>query len=463
MAFRIQRSGRFLTCGLAFAVALGVAVLPAAGQEQAREPSGAQAEGAAPWAGTEADKRQRQQELEAVQADLAARGARREALRTEIEGLSKDRAELNRILLETAQRIGSAEERVSAIEQRLATLDGSEQAIRRSLESRRDVIAEVLAALQRMGRHPPPAVLVAPEDVLQAVRSAILLGATVPELRTEVEALASDLAELARLRAQIATDREALKADIQTLNGEQERLAALIDERQRRIAEAEKIDAGESAQVADLASRTESLKDLIGRMEREITTARKAAEDAAQAVQARDKAVDDRLAAAPFGDPARLEPKISFAKALGLLPFPVRGEVVRGFGASDGFGGATNGISIATREEAVISSPTDGWIVYSGPFRSFGQLLIINAGEGYYVLLAGMERINVTLGQFVLAGEPVGLMGKGAPAGTGALAGASAFAGGATGPILYVEFRKDGGSIDPSPWWARTKGEKVRG
>lgn len=404
-----------------------------------------------------------------MEADLAARAARRDALRAEIEGLSKDRAELNRILLETTRRIGAAEERVSAIEQRLATLDGSEQAIRQSLESRRDVIAEVLAALQRMGRHPPPAVLVAPEDVLRAVRTAIMLGATVPELRAEAEALASDLAELARLRQQIASDREALKADIRTLNGEQDRLAALMEERQRRISEVEKIDAGQSAQVADLASRTESLKDLIGRMEREITAARNAAEEAAEAARARDKAVEDRLAAAPFGDPARLEPKISFAKALGLLPFPARGEVVRAFGAPDGFGGVADGISVATRAEAVISSPTDGWIVYSGPFRSFGQLLIINAGEGYYVLLAGMERINVALGQFVLAGEPVGLMGKetsagaGSPAGAGALAGASTFLGGATGPILYVEFRKDGGSIDPSPWWAKAKGEKVRG
>lgn len=414
------------------------------------------------WSRTEADRDRRRKELEAIEADLAAGEERRKTLRTEIEGLSADRAELNRVLLETTQRIGAAEDRVTAIEQRLSTLDGSEQAIRRSLESRRDVIAEVLAALQRMGRHPPPAVLVAPEDVLQALRSAILLGAVVPELREEAEALASDLTELARLRKQIAADHEALKVDIVTLHGEQERLAALIEERQRRIGEVEKIDAGEGARVADLAGKSESLKDLIGRMEQEIATARRAAEEADNAVKAREKAVEDRLAAAPFGDPARLEPKVSFANALGLLPFPVRGEIVRRFGAPDGFGGTTQGISIQARAEAVISSPTDGWIVYSGPFRSFGQLLIINAGDGYYVLLAGMERINVSLGQFVLAGEPVALMGKALPSGANAFAG-NALAGGATGPILYVEFRKDGGSIDPSPWWAKAKGEKVRG
>lgn len=415
---------------------------------------------------TEADRDRHRRELEAVQADLSAREERRKALRAEIDGLSADRAALNRVLIETTERIGAAEDRVTALEQRLTTLDGSEQAIRRSLESRRDVIAEVLAALQRMGRHPPPAVLVAPEDVLQALRSAILLGAVVPELREEAEALASDLTELARLRKQIGVDREALKTDIATLQGEQERLNALIEERQRRIGEVEKLDAGESALVADLAGKSDNLKDLIGRMEREIAASRRAAEKAAAATRSRDRAVEDRLAAAPSGDPARLEPKVSFAKALGLLPFPVRGDVVRRFGETDGFGGTAQGISVSAREDAVIASPTDGWIVYSGPFRSFGQLLIINAGDGYYVLLAGMERINVALGQFVLAGEPVALMGKASAAGaplSGNPRTANALAGGTGGPILYVEFRKDGGSIDPSPWWAKTKGEKVRG
>lgn len=460
MVLRFQISAisgfRWLMTGLALSVAVSMSVLsPARAQEEPVAesiPAQEQAD----------DGNRQREELQNLEADLAAREERRKALQAEIASLSADRAELNRVLLETTDRIRGAEDRVTALEQRLLTLDGSEQAIRRSLESRRDVIAEVLAALQRMGRSPPPAVIVEPEDVLLALRSAILLGAVVPDLREEAEALASDLTELARLRQTIATDREALKKDIETLQGEQERLAALIEERQRRIGEAEKSDADEGARVAELADRSRNLKDLIARMEMEITASRRAAEEAQEAERAREKGVEQRLAAEPFGDNARLEPKVSFAKALGLLPYPVRGDIVRRFGEPDGFGGRMEGMAMSTREESVISSPTDGWVVYSGPFRSFGQLLIINAGDGYYVLLAGMERINVALGQFVLTGEPVGLMGKALPSGVNALA-PGALAGGANGPVLYVEFRKDGGSIDPSPWWAKTKGEKVRG
>ena len=150
-------------------------------------------------------------------------------------------------------------------------------------------------------------------------------------------------------------------------------------------------------------------------------------------------------------------PAVSFANAKGLLPLPVNGEQTISFGGADGLGGKAQGISIRTRSEAQVSSPVDGWIVYAGPFRSYGQLLIINAGDGYHVLLAGMERINVQLGQFVLAGEPVAAMAS------QRLASAGAADLGAVQPVLYVEFRKDGASIDPAPWWAVSNVEKVDG
>ena len=95
-------------------------------------------------------------------------------------------------------------------------------------------------------------------------------------------------------------------------------------------------------------------------------------------------------------------------------------------------------------------------MVYAGPFRNYGQLLILNAGGGYHVLLAGMERISVDLGQFVVTGEPVAVMGGGAHLTAGK-------AGGTSQPVLYVEFRKDGIPVDPGPWWAANEGQKVRG
>ncbi len=132
------------------------------------------------------------------------------------------------------------------------------------------------------------------------------------------------------------------------------------------------------------------------------------------------------------------------------MPRPVSGRLARAFNQPDGNGGLTRGVSFATRPKAVVSAPADGWVSFAGPFRSYGRLLIINAGDGYYLLLAGMDQISVEVGQFVLAGEPIGGMGEG-----------SAGRPGTEGdPTLYVEFKKDGGSIDPEPWWAKGSGDR---
>jgi septal ring factor EnvC (AmiA/AmiB activator) len=126
------------------------------------------------------------------------------------------------------------------------------------------------------------------------------------------------------------------------------------------------------------------------------------------------------------------------------------------FGAPDGLGGLEKGISMATRAGAQITAPADGWVVFAGSFRSYGQLLILNVGSGYHVLLAGMDRISVDLGQFVLTGEPVAVMGNSSHI-------AAILATGSSQPVLYIEFRKDGIPVDPGPWWAAGEGEKVRG
>ena len=131
---------------------------------------------------------------------------------------------------------------------------------------------------------------------------------------------------------------------------------------------------------------------------------------------------------------------------------PAAGNIETDFGAPTKFGGRSKGIKIKTRHGAQITSPTDGVIVYAGKFRAYGQILIIKAGSGYHVLLAGLSRIDVQPGQFVLSSEPVGTM-KTAPGKRS----------GANSPRLYVEFRKNGRPINPRPWWSASSKQKVQG
>jgi septal ring factor EnvC (AmiA/AmiB activator) len=400
-------------------------------------------------------KTERERELAALSRDIEVSTDRQASIAREIRSLDRDRETLNARIIGTSDTIKGLETKLSDTERRLLALGANEDAVRLSLIARRDILSEVLAALQRIGKRPPPALAVRPSDALSAVRSAILLNAVMPELKVETEALAADLEELHRLKSVIAEEKDRLRGDAMRLAEEKSRLELLLSakrqEHQKSVRDLEE----EKGRAQALAEKAGSLQELIASLEAEIESAREAAEKSRQA--SLDVRRQDRRSFDPFSDPGRLAPAIAFQDTTGQLPMPVSGTVLKDFGQEDEFGGVTEGQSIATRPGSNVTSPADGWVVYSGPFRSFGQLLILNTGDGYHVLLAGMDRIDAELGQFVLTGEPVGVMGA------TQWASASTFGLGSTQPILYVEFRKDGRAIDPTPWWARAEEEKARG
>jgi septal ring factor EnvC (AmiA/AmiB activator) len=396
--------------------------------------------------------KKRDQELDATLARQRDSAEAQAKLRSEIEALGQDRRKFNVQLIDTAARVRDVEANISAAQTRLDGLNEQEHALQKSLEQRRAVIVEVIAALQRMGRQPPPALVVSPEDALRAVRTAITLGAVLPEMRGQTDTLAGDLAALLTVRKDIVAQRERLTSDLDRLGREQLRVSLLVDERQKKQSNAEQALAGERQRATDLARQVDGIKELITKLEAGLDSSKRASRDADRGIA--NDATHPELAA--LSDPGRLTPAIAFADMRGHLHLPVNGTRIREFGGSDGAGGTQKGLSIAARPGGEITAPCDGWVVYAGRFRSYGQLLILNAGGGYHVLLAGMERISVDLGQFVLTGEPVAMMGGGSQ---GPPTGAS----GPKQPVLYVEFRKDGAPIDPSPWWATNEGEKVRG
>lgn len=402
----------------------------------------------------------RRAELEAISRDMELTESRLAELRAEVAALDKDRATLNQTLIDTGERVQALEGQIDETELRIQAISRNEDEIRASLYEQRAVLAEVLAALQRIGRRPTPAILVRPEDALASVRSAILLGAVVPDLRGAADKLTASLDQLVSLKAEAARERDRLVADATAMAEDRARIEFLITEKRTR----QQASAGEIAEqerrAAALAEQATSLKDLIDRMETEIAAAARAKAEADAAAEKHRKAAEaarNRPPPKSLGKADRLEPAVAFADTKGLLPLPVSGQLTGRYGEEDGFGGLAEGISIATRPNAQVTSPLDGWIVYAGPFRSYGKLLIINAGDGYHVLLAGMDETSAQLGQFVLAGEPVGSMASPKLASAGAVDIVS------TQPVLYIEFRKDGKSFDSAPWWAATPDEKVGG
>src|SRR5208282_4591908 len=225
------------------------------------------------------------QELNAARAQQRQTAETQAKLKLEIEAISADRTAFNQQLIDTAARVRDVEANIDAAQARLKPLDEREHVFQTSLDERRTVIIEILAALQRIGRQPPPALMVRPEDALQAVRTAIMLGAVVPEMRAQADALAGDLTELLRVRKDIVAERERLSRDLDVLAREQLRLNMFIDERQNKQAAAEQALDAQRQRAAELAHQVDNLKDLIAKLEQGLDSATREARIEARAIE----------------------------------------------------------------------------------------------------------------------------------------------------------------------------------
>lgn len=384
-----------------------------------------------------------------------------EELRKSIDALDKSSTSLRQALIDSASRRKDLEQKIADGEKKLADYGVREDTIHKSFRERRAVLAEVLGALERMGRNPPPALLVTPEDALGAVRTAILLGAVVPGMRKETEKLANDLQELADLRKASLAERDQMVASLKSRQEEETRMDMLLAENARLSQQNNAQLQEEQARAEALAQKSSSLQGLIGSLENEIASVRQATDQAKLEEQKRLKMTDAERDQARLNaensppDKNRIAPAFSFDELKGKLGLPAVGDVLRSFGDADGTGHEAKGIVLATAPAAVVTAPADGTVVYAGQFRSYGKMAILNTGNGYHIVLSGMDRVNVHAGQFVLSGEPIGAMGD------KRVVSAAAFALETDRPTLYIEFRKDGNSVDSRPWWAKDAG-KVR-
>lgn len=361
--------------------------------------------------------------LNDIKRNIAISDERAAVLAHEVEQLKKDQHTLSEALVKSAKAERDMGFEIRDIEGRLKVLFVKKLDVEKSLTLRRGEFGEVLAALERMGLKPPPAILVHPDDALQSVRSAVLLGSVVPEMQERMEALSTALRELKQVEQSVQNEQEQLVATVQKQTEEKQRLELLLAEKAKLQKKSEESLVSERKHNEELAQKAASLQDLLAELERQSK------------VQTGSGVINDSTEMLVIGG--------NFAKMRGRLARPAMGSRVQTYSKT------SHGEVYETQSGAIITAPVEGVVRFAGSFRSYGQLLIIDVGQGYHLILAGMGKIDVGQGQMVLEGEPVGSMG------TQLVASATAFDIGKSTPMLYIEIRKDGKPVDPAPWWAR--------
>ena len=377
-------------------------------------------------------------QLNSVEQDITLSVEAQEKIKTDVAAALAEQESISAKLIEIANLVQAQQAAVGAAEDKVHKLREEEITIRSDLAAKQDVLSELLAGLQRLEQNPPPALVVEPRDVLAALRGAMMFGSIVPELRGEAEALAKKLARLETIRKDVELEKTVLNTSMESLRTSQIDLGALIQQKKQIVFEsASKLDS-EKKRAAELANKAKSLKQLVADL-----AAARLKEEAEKSKQALAMEAEKKRQ-----EEALMKPAVVFSASLGRLNYPVQGQILKHYGDDDGLGSTLHGLAVATQKSAQITAPADGKVEFAGPFRSYGQLLILNTGEGYLVLLAGMTEISADIGQTVRAGEPLGNMGDG-PSSVTLLGDQIQEA----RPVLYVEFRKNGEAVDSAPWW----------
>ncbi len=422
--------------------------------------------------GTQPAWSQSSEDLKQIQEQINQGKIEATELRQKADALARDVARLQKSLVRSAAEVQDAESEATELERELAELSERENTSAADLERKRAQLSETLMALERLSLRPAQAAFFSDRTPVDEARAATLMAAATQALDQRARQLQSDLAEVQELREMAAARQEELAASVDRLAQENQQLAALLKEKaelqEQTLAQSEE----RKKRQAQLAVQAKSLKELLDRLEtaraeeeeRQQAAAAEAARKAAEAAkreaerlaaeQERALQAEQTASQAPAENgeqvaaverppaPAiRLQPPPAdlpaFPKQIGGLVRPARGEIAAKFGQRTDAFGEGKGLVIATRAEAQVVTPFDGQIVFEGPFRSYGQILIIEHRGGYHTVLAGLARVDVVVGQWLKAGEPVGAMIDTAQG----------------RPQLYVELRRSGQPFDPAPWF----------
>ena len=372
-------------------------------------------------------------QIKKVEDAIIIREKHSQKLKRRAATLKNDLNSASQNRIKVARTVQNLERKLSELESEIKDLNSLEREKKELLDNRYKQSDNVLMALQRISRLPLEAMVAYPSGTKNVIRTAILLRAAVPKIEYQAKRLREDLVSLAKTRKMIAFRKIQLDKAGSEFKSKRATLDGLIKE---KFSEHKKTVAkryAEKRKVTKLASRAKNLRDLFGNLEEDKLNLNKISKNKSFA-SLRQK----NLRSPDFDIPVDLKP---FALARGSLLYPVAGRTSGQYGESVRRGMTRKGLIIETRASAQVVAPYGGKVVFAGNFRGYGQLLIIDHGEGYHTLLSGMKRIDGVMGQYLRLGEPIGVMGNL----------------GANRPKLYVELRRNNQPINPKPWLIRKK------
>lgn len=334
---------------------------------------------------------------------------------------------VQRQMVRSAKAVQEKEDHLLHLDRKLEDLREEEAALLEKLSTSKARTVHLVTALQSLALRPREQIFLEKQAPSHILRSRLMLNSSVPIARRMTQEVLSDMEKLEATKVEIQMQIRKVKETMEKLNERTTQMNGLISRKMRLQAQYDATHKKSGRKIVALANQANDLKELLQKIEQERL--RRLEEERLRKLREAEQE-EVRPVLTPFAS----SKGISFHKLKGKLSYPVVGRVVENFGDATVKGMHAKGITIQTRAGTTLRSPISGAVLFSGPFKSYGKMLIIDCKDGYLMLLAGLDDINVAAGQDVIDGEPVGRMGN-------------------ERVNLYIEIRKDGQAIDPKPWF----------
>ncbi|MBO9622113.1 MAG: peptidoglycan DD-metalloendopeptidase family protein [Sphingomonas sp.] len=335
---------------------------------------------------------EQQQRLKAANRAAQAADARAQALEREAEGQRDQAVKARASEAAAAERIRAAEAEIAAAGARIAIVDRLLTAQRARMAQGQGPVVRLVAALQSMARRPAMLGLVQPGSTEDMVHVRAVLATTMPLVQARTAGIRAELDRTRRLRA----SAEAAVAKVREGRArlEQERTALVRLEAEHRA----------RSQALGRSALAESDRALaLGEQARAIVDQMETIGAAAQ-IQSELAALPGPLPRPPAaGETAKPLPRHAPAYRL-----PVAGRVVTGLGEVSATGVRARGLTLECAPNAPVAAPAAGRVLYAGPFRAYGGVVILDHGHGWTTLVAGLGRIAVRVGDQLRQGSPIG-------------------------------------------------------
>lgn len=367
------------------------------------------------------------EDLKALEKKLKTERATEKNLRKRIEDLRQELMALRMAVIKQTSSVRNQEKKLAKQNTELVKTAEFLALKRKKLTSLSTSLANSLAALERVARQSSLFPWVRDGAPVERTRGLMLLRYVIPRMEEQTRILRSELEAMQVLRNDYVDKQSLNKKTTVELAQNRQVLEQLTEQKSRYLRDTETALTNSEQRIASLASQARDMRDLLQKIAQE-----KAQQQATK--QTPQTPQNDNADPAPLKRSQVAEKDVrSFPKRKKQLSRPAQGVIHTKFGQKTEYGAASKGLSFSSGKNATIIAPYDGQVVFAGPFRGYGRILILEHRGKYHSLLSGMETMSVRVGDWILAGEPVGNTGE-------------------TGENLYFELRYKEKPVNPLPW-----------